>query len=414
MCSAQGARTKSSHLRCIRFSLILCLLVSGQLLNPVALAAETTDPDEQPEKKESTESDELPRFEFEGDVDQKSLGELSKKEARNRGFVFGTEKRRDNRSSATLVALTGGAILHGLGHWYRDDRESAWKLLAAEVASIALAGAGILVRPQGTDGAGPLVGDALLYAGGSFFALSYLIDLIGTYNGPDAELPASTERYRGLSVSAGYDYVDLEGLPRQAMQFFQAKSEIDIGAFYGRVRYNQDVLLGPWTYGGTVGIRPYRGRDLDDFAFIQADTQWLNLSLGASPYRLRGQLVGGYSLDIGRFFGHLRDLAIRMSGGYERHWYGEGQVTEAVDFGRSRGDFVFGTHLLFNVTDVVRLDAGLKRRVRTAFGGQGSRTSKVGVARLNYRVNELVDVDIRAEFGDAYKLGAVADVWLWR
>ena len=113
------------------------------------------------------------------------------------------------RLSDTLVATVPGALLHGLGHWYRGDLDSAQKILLLEGLGILSILGGYTLSTLIEQNSSPkkLSEQWLYHTGGVLLLTSWFADIIGSFRG---DLPR-----RGLrriehprSISMGYRYRD--------------------------------------------------------------------------------------------------------------------------------------------------------------------------------------------------------------
>lgn len=391
------------------------LLFAGLSSLPAGLVAETnTEGSKQQQKTTDEQQDKQEQSQEELEFRDENLGAMNNQEARAAGFVFEDRSRRQPRATATFIAMTGGTVIHGLGHWYRGDGTSATKLLIGEGAGLALVGAGLGIREVSSerpvaDG----IGRALAFAGGGLFGLTYLADIIGSFSGPSERLPANSRWHRGIHVSASYEYNEFEGRPGSVLQFLTVESQFDFQRVYFGFETDQELSFFPAAYGATVGLRPWLGPTKDDFLFWETDLEWYDVADGPSLHRVSGDSLFGLSLDLGKVVSHLEGFAVGMAVGYGREWYGETSVGDSWPaLGSGRYYLPFETFAHFNLND--RLNARFEYDRRLGVSRDKRRVFDRFTGELLYRGGRIFDLHVAASVGSGFAVRSGLTVRLWK
>lgn len=344
-------------------------------------------------------------------VDEKPLEEMSVEEAKQAGFIFGDQKLEDSRATAIFMAATAGLLLHGAGHWYVDESNTALYLVIAEGVSLGIIGSAFLWRwLSDASSASQVYFGPALYTGLGLFAMSYLLDLIGT---AQLGMLDNTRRTRGISVEADYQYLGLEELSSGSLQLLSASTTFDFGALYFGGRTDQDISFETALYGATLGGRPWRGPFTHDFVFAEAQGEWLNYGGIGRFRRLSGQVRAGVSFELGHWLSHLRRVALGASIGYGRHWYAlpvasSRQLEHAI----SVSYIPVETFLHVNLTE--RLNARMAYEYRQGDFIQTARPG-LGLASLEllYRSTNRLDLVVRGQLSGGFSLSGGLRLWLW-
>jgi len=376
--------------------------------------AQTLDEDALFETREVRESQQAEAREQAGEVrevDEKPLDEMSVEEAKQAGFIFGDQKLEESRATAIFLAATAGLLIHGAGHWYVDEPNTALYLLIAEGVSLGLIGSAFLWQWLSDDSpASQVYAGPALYAGLGLFAMSYILDLIGT-----AQLGVleNTRRTHGIAVEADYHYLDLEELPSGSLQMLSASTTFDFGALYFGGRTDQDISFETALYGVTIGGRPWRGPFSHDFVFAEADGEWLNFDGIGRFRRLSGQVRAGVSFELGHWLSQLRRVAVGASIGYGRHWYAFPVPTsQDLETAISVSYIPVETFLHVNLTE--RLNARVAYEYRQGDFIQTARPG-LGLASLEllYRSTNRLDLVLRGRLSGGFSLSGGLRLWLW-
>ncbi len=86
-------------------------------------------------------------------------------------------------TTALVIALVPGAVVHGAGHFYAGKTKTAIGLFGAEIAGAALTSLGLLGSLRGDtggEGDGSLAGPVVLSLGLGLFVGSWIYDVIGS------------------------------------------------------------------------------------------------------------------------------------------------------------------------------------------------------------------------------------------
>ncbi|MFU8803077.1 MAG: hypothetical protein ACNA8W_04630 [Bradymonadaceae bacterium] len=223
----------------------------------------------------SMASEDDTREEASAPEERKSLTVMTREELSEDGFVFGDDLGRGSRARAIVLAATAGLVVHGVGHWYVNDRQTALVLMGMQGLSMAMLGTALGGYLWGQDNAwgSSRVISPLILVGGGLFVLSYLIDVVGTIYSDELGLPENTHRTRGISVVARYTYIKPDHVFLR--HFLLGEVRLDLGRFYGATRTLQEVGLDLSTYGATVGWRPWQGTLPLTHVFMEVDSDYL-------------------------------------------------------------------------------------------------------------------------------------------
>lgn len=348
------------------------------------------------------------------EVDEKPLDEMNREEAKQAGFIFGNQAEEESRAAAIFLAATAGLLVHGAGHWYVDETNTALYLLVAEGVSVGLIGSAFLWRWLSDDSpASQVYAGPALYAGLGLFAISYILDVVGTAQNSQIGRAENTRRTHGISVEADYHYLGLDELSTGSLQMLSAGTTLDFGPFYMRGRTDQDISLETSIYGATFGGRPWRGPFSHDYVFVEGDGEWLNYGGIGGFRRLSGQVRAGVSFELGHWVSQLRRVAIGASIGYGRHWYAFPVPSSPdLEHALSVGYIPVETFLHFNLTE--RLNARLAYEYRQGDLLQTARPG-LGLASLEflYRSTNRLDLVLRGRLSGGFSLSGGLRMWVW-
>lgn len=135
--------------------------------------------------------------------------ELDENELEAQGWEVSDEVFRPGDAWGGLLALTGGLVVHGAGHFFVRDVDYGVRLLASELIALTAFTVGTLLTTRvgdRSDGA-YYTGAALQVAGGGLFFWGYLGDVIGTFKSTTVRLPSATDRPMGFSGQLLYSSV---------------------------------------------------------------------------------------------------------------------------------------------------------------------------------------------------------------
>ena len=346
-------------------------------------------------------------------VDEKPLESMTLEEAREAGFVFGSDEEEESRTSATLMAATAGLVVHGAGHWHMKESRTAGILLATELTGLALAGSALTWQAlsDGSPASRVFAGPAV-FAGSGLFAVSYLADIMGTVQSVELGLPQNDGRLRGVSGHAEYSFLRLDGYPGSTLQLLTVGATADLGFGYLEAETAQDVYLDTSRYGADLGWRFWRGPGRHNFVFVEVEGDALQFR-GVGPFTRFGLVAElGLSFDVGQLISQLRHLVVGSSIGWGRHWYQLPDAEEELG-GAYHSDFIpFEMFMSLNLNDQLNARLSYKRR-DGAFLQSDSRLLGMAGAELTFRTGSAADLILRAEAGGGYALSTGLRVWFW-
>lgn len=332
------------------------------------------------------------------------LRRMDRKQAERAGFKFGDDNQTGARTTGAFLAVTGGTVLHGLGHWYVDDQRTALTLAAVEGSSLLLVGAGLgLWLGDSVPRAGRAYGGAAFHIGAGLFGLSYLTDVIGALQDARLRLPANTARPAGVAIQTGYQYLNADSFPFQ--HFLVARADYAFGRVFGEVRTRQDFRLQSSEYETEVGVRLLRGKREETSLYLAARGDWLS-KRGDRPYRRgRGEARVGVSLDLGVVAPHLEQVVAGVDAG----WGGlANRRPTGEDSFAWRGTSWYlpvEVYTDMNLSERLNVHVSYDKRAGELLDPSG-RLAGVGGVRLRYDSSELFDLEIAGRFGDGYALQA--------
>lgn len=282
------------------------------------------------------------------------LKEKSREELEADGFVFSDASQLASASSATLMALTVGSIVHGIGHIYAGDLRTGTALLAAETAGlIAMIGSGIFVIADG--GAGTLTGIAapIFQLGLGTFVMSWYLDVLGSVQGDTLSLPRSTRNRDGMELELAYGFISASGTPTRHALLAALNFDLDLVRIEAETV--QDVLLGAARYKTLVGTRLFRTRP-QTFLWLAGVGDLYQVFEEGAFSRLGAEARIGGSLDLGVFFSQFSDVAVGTWIGYGSHWFAFENTFNPADFETPSAFVSYKTFFSFNVSE--RLSVG--------------------------------------------------------
>lgn len=344
--------------------------------------------------------------------DEKSLREMSKDEASEAGFEFGAAERTSERTGATLLALSGGALVHGLGHWYVEDPRTALFLVGAEGVGAALAGLGAATWLTHRD-----VPSANAFAASTFhvgmgvFGLSYLLDVVGVILGAQGSDGANARDPRDLSLEANYRYLGAKGYPLR--HHFRGGFDFRIDPVYGSATTEQEFQFEGSSYAGTVGVLWWRGERPWTYAYLEGAGDLLDFRGAGRFQRWNAELRTGLSVDLGLVAHHLEQVAVGTELGYGRAWYFAGaQVDGPLGAADGTGYIPVEVYSHFNLSERFHLrveyEKSSPRRLQAT-----RRLAGIGALEMRFDSTDLLDLKLTSEFGGGFALhaGLVLDVW---
>ncbi|MGM0556420.1 MAG: hypothetical protein ACQEVA_08600 [Myxococcota bacterium] len=396
------------------------------VMSPASVAAQEEEPDSdeeestfseeelfEDEEEETRRSDQLDTFERRR-VNEKPLSSMTVEEAREAGFVFGSEREESSRTSATLLAATAGLVVHGTGHWVIEEQRTAGILLATELVGLSLVGSalGWQALSNGSPASRIYAGPAM-FAGAGIFAASYLADIMGTVQSVEIGLPQNDGERSGISGRAAYSFVRLDGYPGSTLQLLTVGADADLGFGFAQLETAQDIYLDTSKYGADVAWRFWRGPGRHNFVYLEASGDMLQFR-GVGPFTRYGFAAKlGVSFDVGQMISQLRHLVVGTSIGWGRHWYQLPEGGEDELGGAYASDSIpYEIFMSLNLNDKLNARLSYERR-DGAFLQSDSRLLGMVAAELTFRSGDRADLLLRADAGGGYGLTAGLRLWFW-
>ena len=354
---------------------------------------------------------------------EKELSSMDEQELRDAGFVFGDQSRGAGaRSTGTLLAITAGTLVHGVGHWYLGDQRSATALAIMEGASVLLwSAAGFLPLLSGADFGQAPYSRPLLYSGLGLFGASYVLDVIGTIQGSEQLSFRNANRVKGASVGVRYGYLQLDDVDTRNVM--RVDLEADAGWGYLLGHSVQDVGLQLSTYQSTLGGRIWRdAKRPQTQVFVEAEGDWLVFRKTGRFERLMAVGRVGGALDLGAFSSHFNRVALGFKGGYLRQWYA---FPEAQDYDPLRdastpegfahgvGGLSLETFVHFNLSERMHARFAYTRQDGAFLHDLDARWGVPSV-QINYRSAQRLDIEIVGQYGSGLGLWTGLRYWLWQ
>lgn len=192
------------------------------------------------------------------------------------------------------LALGPGFLLHGIGHFYAGDTDTALSLLGAELAGIALLIAGLAVE-GGSNNRGNLGGlrKGLLHTGLALFVGSWGADVLGAFRGA-VPLAPDTTRTQGSRLGIAYRYTDDPVTPfRHHLVLTLA---LDAGFLYLRPKVDLE---------GQANLRQL---EVDLGGRVQGDDRQNHVAVGAIARRVENAKYGFATIGGIGYLGGKLDL----------------------------------------------------------------------------------------------------------
>lgn len=349
---------------------------------------------------------------------EKPINQMSRAELLKAGFVFGTPEHKSQRSSGLLMALVPGAVVHGAGHLYLGDKRTGLGLLIMEATGLALVGGGALVPLIFEGDAASMSGSrSIIYLGTGMFAMSYLLDILGTLQGPELQFSENSRRLVGGSMAASYTFLSTDSFPLRNLLSVEATAQTAQVFFKAGTR--QDVSLDTSFYDATFGWRFWRGEEAQTFAWAQVDGELMNFRGLGRFNRLSGAGLFGLSMDLGALSSHLRGLALGGSTGFMYQRYALPDATQdptADDYTYSwevgSSSIPLELFLHFNFSERLRLRFAYTRR-DGALLQDIDRLFAVPSLAATYASTKTSDIEVKAEYGEGLGLSIGLRFWVW-
>lgn len=121
--------------------------------------------------------------------------ELSDESLREQGWEFQEGELRPGSASAGVLAFSIGSLLHGIGHLYVGDFDSAYRLVVVEAVAVVTWIVGQSIKKTNS---GIITSDILLVTSAGLFFTSWIGDIIGSLKGRSIQLPRNQAEPNGL------------------------------------------------------------------------------------------------------------------------------------------------------------------------------------------------------------------------
>lgn len=211
------------------------------------------------------------------------------------------------------LAVAPGLLLHGVGHLYIGEYQTAWQLLAAELLGAALVVGGLLME-QPAQGSGPSGGirRAMIHTGSVLFVASWLADVLGSFKGA-SQFDPDIRATQGSRLGIAYRYTDDIVTPFR--HHLVLNFTLDTGWFYLRPLIDLESGNSLRQFQIDLGTRFYRGVDPRNHLLFGVRMRRLeNEAFSYAAMGLMGYLEGRF--DVGRWLPNLRNLYIFSRAGY--------------------------------------------------------------------------------------------------
>ncbi len=345
-------------------------------------------------------------------TDEKPIDSMNESELKDAGFVFSDRDRSDLSSTGTILSLTVGSLVHGVGHFYIGDSATGLFLFGMEMASIvAMLGAGVYAFSTGNADGGVAFSSGLFKLGVSGFFASWVLDILGTLQGDQIVFPVNEGPERGMYATIGYRLVEANGTPMR--HGFDAGLAFDNDFFRLSAGTTQDVLLDLQQYRARIGTRPL---------IAAPRLTWLGASGGAEYTRFTGFGEFGHldvdaQLEFSMALAAISSSFDQLSAGGSIGWGQRATLlpdeTDTLEWGERRDRFLFDLHGELGVTERLSARVGYRNSDGILFPAQ---SPFVGITYLDllYRSAGFGDLILGAAFGDGVMLTAGGRLWLWR
>lgn len=355
-------------------------------------------------------------------VREKPLEQMKVEELREAGFVFGDTSASRRRSTALIMAIGPGLLLHGAGHLYLGEERTAVALALMEFSGLGLIALGSAL-PWVARGqlAGSGAARPAFYSGLGLLVSSYVLDIVGVARGDEPVIYATPEQRPGAALMARYTFLDSPTYPVRNM--LAAGASVDLGGAYAELETRQDVLLFASRYGGTLGWRVWSLPLTSHQIFIQADASLMQLRGQGRFSRLAVGGRAGGTLDLGVLTPQLRRVYLGVNAGYMHQWYAlpTGRAPEVdaqsddpppLEWAHSMGAIPFEVVGGMNFTDRFHLRLAYSREDGEPLHGI-NRLFAVPSVQATYRLSRGLDLLLAARYGERFALSGGFRVWAW-
>ena len=337
---------------------------------------------------------------------------LDRDELAASGFEFGQDSDAADTSTALMLAVSAGSVVHGIGHLHLGDSRTGLFLLGMEGVGAVLMGsaAGYYALTGGETAAAAFFAPAL-QLGAAAFVFSYLLDVVGTLQS-DQRLDRNTHDSRGIGFRARYGLFNAVGFPLRHL--IDASLLADIGGLYASAATTHDVALDAASYRGRAGVRPVRGRTDLTFLSVEAGGEFFEYQADGEFARISADGRIGGSLQMGEWFSQLDQVALQGEIGFGYRWYQlapTGSSTFELAVARPYIPFAAGASM--NVSERLSVTGGYATS-DSSWVPPLHRLLGIPYIAFVYRSSEYGDVSLRAEIGDGFGLWLGGSFWLLR
>lgn len=357
-----------------------------------------------------------------GDRGKDKLSQLNRKQLEEAGYIFSDVSVSRKRSTALIIAAMPGLLLHGAGHLYLNETETAIVLMSMELAGLGLLafGAGLPWLTQGQVASAGLSRQAF-YSGMGLIISSYILDVIGVTRSLDQLAYATPEQRRGGMVSLAYRFFTTPRYPiNHAMR---ARFAADFGRVYVGAGTLQDVSLFTSRYDGNFGVRIFSRPNTEHAVLFEAMGGYERFRGEGRHDRWDVGAMAGGTLDLGILSPSLRRVFIGGLIGYNHQWYAypaprtpEDDVLQdevsSVRFSNNTGSVPFEFYGGMNFTDKLHIRLAYSRKDGELLHDL-NRLLAVPSVTVIYSRNESLDVVLDAAYGGGLRLGGELRFWLW-
>lgn len=340
---------------------------------------------------------------------EEGLGGMTDAQLSDEGWTFEEQGSSPGSVVGGILAMTVGTAAHGLGHIYAGDTRTGRILAISEGVSLVMIGLSFLAEGLShSDGSLAPLYEPLLPLGGSLFATTWLLDVIGTFKGTAVTFSEQSRPSFELAMSAGYTHSAIQGMA--TFNSAQGEVRLDIWPFYLYPRGSYAVDESVSNYGASTGLRFGVGRRARSFVFFELEAmRHLFDDLGFNYWSLAAMV--GLSFDVGEVFPHLDGLVFRntLGAGTQRHRFSfnpDGPVT-ATNF------LVLETALAATPTAGLLVEVGYQERPDEVIGGV-SQGIGAFFAMLSYAVSDRSDLYLSGAVGHGLQMTAGTVVYLVR
>lgn len=253
-----------------------------------------------------------------GEGEEKSLGKTSVEELKSSGFRFAHEQTPLLSSREVRLALTVGALVHGMGHFVLEEYGAASFLLGMEVVSALLIAGGILmVKSFPNRPAVEMVAASMTSLGLTGAVASWFYDIGGSMYSQGRRLGDRFGVLDGLNLGLGYRLVRSDHSPLSHL----IDADVGYSSRWVSVEAStlQDVELAFQSYRLTLGLQLVRDRSRTSWFGVSAYSEYDRFTgLGAyQEVSFGGKIFG--ALDLGHLFTTLRGMVFGLEVGWDLH-----------------------------------------------------------------------------------------------